>query len=142
MRILLDECVHAGVRAAFPGHAVSTVTEAGWRGSKDQSLLKLAERGFDVFVTIDRKFERQFDPQEFALGFVIVRVTSNTLAAYVPSFERLRESVERVCKGEVIHLDARGPVGIDSRDAAVGRGGWWERHAFIRFDPLHHQEPR
>lgn len=57
MRILLDECVHAGVRAAFPGYSVSTVTEAGWRGGKDGSLLGLAERGFDVFVTIDRKFE-------------------------------------------------------------------------------------
>ena len=107
MRILLDECVHAGVRAAFPGHSVSTVTEAGWRGSKDDSLLGLAERWFDVFVTIDRKFEHQIDLSAFALGFVIVRVTSNILAAYVPSFDRLRMAVEAVRKGEVIHLDAR-----------------------------------
>ena len=90
MRILLDECVHAGVRAAFLGHSIPTVTEAGWRGSKDDSLLSLAERGFDAFVTIDRKFEHQFDLSAFALGFVIVRVISNTLAA---------------C--EVIHWDAR-----------------------------------
>jgi hypothetical protein len=95
------------VRAAFPGHSVSTVTEAGWRGSKDGSLLRLAERGFDVFVTIDRKFERQFDLDQFALGFIIVRVTSNILAAYVPSFDQLRQAVETVRKGEVIHLDAR-----------------------------------
>ena len=107
MRILLDECVHAGVRAAFPGHSVSTVTEAGWRGTKDGSLLSLAERGFDVFVTIDRKFEHQVDLRAFALGFVIVRVASNTLAAYLPSFHRLRQAVEAVRKGEVIHLDAR-----------------------------------
>ena len=42
------------------------------------------------------------------MGFVIIRVTSNTLAAYVPDFDRLREAVETVRKGEVIHLDARG----------------------------------
>jgi hypothetical protein len=107
VRILLDECVHAGVRPAFPGHAVSTVTEAGWRGSKDDSLLRLAERGFDVFVTIDRKFGHQFNLHEFALGFVIVRVTTNTLAAYVPSFDRLRQAVETIGKREVIHLGAR-----------------------------------
>ena len=107
MRILVDECVHAGVRAAFPGHSVSTVTEAGWRGSKDGSLVALAESRFDVFVTIDRKFEHQIDLHEFALGFVIVRVTSNTLAAYAPSFDRLRQAAETVRKGEVIHLDAR-----------------------------------
>jgi hypothetical protein len=95
------------VRAAFPGHAVSTVTEAGWRGSKDGSLVSLAEGGFDVFVTIDRKFEDQNDLRAFAMGFVMVRVTSNILAAYLPSFDRLREAVEAVRKGEVIHLDAR-----------------------------------
>jgi hypothetical protein len=83
------------------------VTEAGWRGSKDGSLLSLAERGFDVFVTIDRKFEHQFDLHKFALGFIIVRVNSNILAAYAPSFDRLRKAVEAVRKGEVIHLDAR-----------------------------------
>jgi hypothetical protein len=58
-------------------------------------------------VTIDRKFERQIDLRAFALGFIIVRVTSNTLAAYVPNFDRLRQAVETVRKGEVIHLDAR-----------------------------------
>lgn len=39
------------------------VTEAGWRGNKDGSLLALAERGFDVFVTIVQgsgKRRRQF----------------------------------------------------------------------------------
>jgi hypothetical protein len=82
--------MHAGVRAAFPGHSVSTVTEAGWRGSRGGSLLALAERGFDVFVTIDRKFEHHNDLRAFALGFVIVRVASNTLAACVPGFDRLR----------------------------------------------------
>jgi len=107
VRILLDECVHAGVRAAFPGHSVSTVSEVGWRSSKDNSLLGLAERQFDVFVTIDRKIEHQIDLRRFALGFVIIRVASNTLAAYLPGFDRLQLAAETVCKGEVIHLDAR-----------------------------------
>ena len=83
------------------------MSEAGWRGSKDDSLLRLAERGFDVFLTIDRRIEQQADLRAFALGFVIVRVASNTLAAYLPSFERLLRAVERVRKGEVIHMDAR-----------------------------------
>jgi len=41
------------------------------------------------------------------LGFVIVRVASNTLAAYLPSFEQLLRAVESVRKREVIHLDIR-----------------------------------
>lgn len=35
MRILLDECVHIGVKADFSGHIVKTVTEIGWASSKD-----------------------------------------------------------------------------------------------------------
>jgi predicted nuclease of predicted toxin-antitoxin system len=54
VRILLDECVHRGVRLAFPGHAVACVTDTEWRSSKDPTLLGFAERNFDVFVTIDR----------------------------------------------------------------------------------------
>jgi hypothetical protein len=83
------------------------VTEAGWRSSKDGALLHLAERGFDVFVTIDRKLERQVGPGVFALGLVIVRVASNTLASYRPHFGRLLNAAETVGKGEVIHVDAR-----------------------------------
>jgi hypothetical protein len=106
VRILLDECVHAGVRIAFPGHAVKTVTEAGWRTSKDGPLLAFAERHFDVFVTVDRKLERQHDLSKLHLGFVLARVASNTLAAYLPVLAELREAVERVRPGEVLHVAA------------------------------------
>jgi hypothetical protein len=104
VRILLDECVHAGVRSAFPGHAVKTVTEAGWRSSKDGPLL-------EVFVTIDRKLERQHDLSNLRLGFVVARVVNNTLAAYLPVFVKLREAAERVRPGEVLHVAAskKGP---------------------------------
>jgi hypothetical protein len=71
------------------------------------SFCFVAERQFYVFVTIDRKLEHQIDLRRFAQAFVMVRVTSNTLAAYLPSFDRLRRTVETVRKGEVVHLDAR-----------------------------------
>lgn len=91
------------MRVAFPGHAVKTVTEAGWRSSP---LLAFAERHFDVFVTIDRKLERQYNLSNLRLGFVIARVANNTLAAYLPVFVQLREAVERVRPGEVLHVAA------------------------------------
>jgi hypothetical protein len=94
------------VRIAFPGHAVKTVTEAGWRTSKDGPLLAFAERHFDVFVTIDRKLERQHDLSNIRLGFVIARVANNTLASYPPVFVQLREAVELVRPGEVLYVSA------------------------------------
>ena len=69
--------------------------------------MELAGREFDVFLTIDRKLEHQIDPRKFALGFIVVRVKTNTLAAYLPSFPLLLQAAETVRKGEVINLDIR-----------------------------------
>lgn len=104
MRILLDECVHAAVRAAFHGHAVKTVAEIGWRSSKDGTLLTYAQERFDVFVTIDRKLERQHDLKKMRLGFVLARVPNNQIGSYEPIFAELLKAAERVKPGEVIHV--------------------------------------
>ena len=77
MRILIDECVHAGVKGAFNGHAVKTVSEMGWRSSKDAPLLMVAQDQFDVFVTIDRSLERQQNLAKVRMGIVVVRVPSS-----------------------------------------------------------------
>jgi hypothetical protein len=99
--------VHAGVRAAFPGHAVKTVTEAGWRGTKDGALLELAQEHFDVFVTIDRRLALQHDLKRFWIGFVIARVKSNNWPEYTPLFERLLAAAVTVRPGEILHVTAR-----------------------------------
>ena len=104
LRFLLDECVHVGVRAAFPGHAVKTVTESGWRSAKDGQLLIFAERHFDVFITIDRRLEFQNALYKFRLGFVVVRVPSNRLHAFLPLFDELLAAASTVRPGEVIHI--------------------------------------
>ena len=104
MRILLDECVHAGVRAAFSGHAVKTVGETGWRSARDGPLLGYAQEHFDVFVTIDRKLEHQLNLSQFHLGFVIARVPSNEIGAFLPLFAELKEAAEGVRRGAVVHV--------------------------------------
>ena len=58
-------------------------------------------------MIIDRKLENHIDVRAHALGFVVVRVVSNTLASYLPNFDRLLQAAETVRKGEVIHMDAR-----------------------------------
>jgi hypothetical protein len=104
VRILLDECVHVGVKAAFSGHVVKSVTETSWRSSKDGPLLKFAQYEFDVFVTIDRNLKHQQNLARLELGFVVVRVPSNELAYYLPLFEQLRTAAETIQKGAVIYV--------------------------------------
>lgn len=105
MRILLDECVNAGVKAAFPGHSVKTVTEISWRSSKDGPLLAYAENAFDVFVTIDRKLERQHDLKKLRLGFVVAHVPNNEIASYRPIFYTLLSAAATVKASELIHVE-------------------------------------
>ena len=93
-----------GVRAAFPGHAVKTVSETGWRSSKDGPLLAYAQEHFDVFVTIGRKLERQHDLKKLKLGFVVARVPSNEIRSYRPILAELQRAAVDVKHGEVIHV--------------------------------------
>lgn len=104
MRILLDECVNSQVKTAFPGHAVRTVSETGWRGTKDSPLLTYAQGSFDVFVTIDRKLEQQHSLKELRLGIVLAHVPSNEIGAYQPIFAALLKAAEAVQAGEVVHV--------------------------------------
>ena len=104
MRILLDECVHAGLKTAFPGHSVKTVAEMAWRGLGDRQLLTHAQDSFDVFVTIDRRLEHQQNLGLYNLGFVIARVPNNKLDSYRPLFRELLDAATQVRMGEVIHV--------------------------------------
>jgi hypothetical protein len=96
--------VHFGVKAGFTGHIVKTVSETGWSSSKDGSLLAYAQGQFDIFVTIDRKLERQHNLKELKLGFVFARVPSNEIGSYRPIFVELQKAAESVEPGEVIHV--------------------------------------
>jgi predicted nuclease of predicted toxin-antitoxin system len=104
VRILLDECVPARVRDAFPGHAVKTVPETGWRSSKDEPLLIYAEKNFDVFLTVDKNIARQNTLDRYRLGVIIVRLRDNTIDSFRPVFKELLEAVGRVRAGTVIYV--------------------------------------
>lgn len=106
MRILLDECVNAGVKAAFPGHAVKTVAEIGWGGTKDAPLLEHAQKSFDVFVTIDRNLERHVNPAKLKLGIIIAHVASNEICSYQSIFTALLDAATNIRAGEILYVHA------------------------------------
>jgi hypothetical protein len=57
MKILIDECVPRKFKANLLGHDCLTVPEAGLAGTENGQLLSLAEqRGFEVFLTLDKGF--------------------------------------------------------------------------------------
>ena len=59
MKILLDECIDRRLAKDIAGHEVKTVPQMGWATIKNGDLLTLAEKGFEVFVTVDRNLSFQ-----------------------------------------------------------------------------------
>ena len=101
MRVLLDECVHAGIGKAFSGHSVQTVPQAGWSGIKNGRLLALIGDSFDVFITIDQNIRHQQNLVGLPLAIVLVSVPDNTLLSYVPLFDVMRRAVDAVRPGDI-----------------------------------------
>jgi hypothetical protein len=59
VRVLLDENIPHDLIPQLAGHDVSTVQGLGWAGIKNGDLLERARGTIDVFVTMDRKLEKQ-----------------------------------------------------------------------------------
>jgi hypothetical protein len=105
MRVLLDECPPRRLKDDLTGHQVMTVPEAGWAGTKNGDLLRLAAPRFDAFVTIDQGRPQQ---QNLAaalggnrLGVLVLVVRSNRLEALRPLVPALLAALPSVRPGEV-----------------------------------------
>ena len=67
MRLLFDESVPYRLRRALPDHAIRTVVEMGWGGTKNGKLLVLASASFDALITVDKNLEHQQNGRRFPL---------------------------------------------------------------------------
>ncbi len=74
MKVLLDEMLPAGVAGLLPGHEVTTVQLAGFKGLGNGALLRRAvEHGYDVLVTADRNLPAQQNIIVSGIALVLVR---------------------------------------------------------------------
>ena len=110
MRVLLDECLPRRLRRELRGHEVQTTPEMGWAGKRNSELLRLAESQFDVFLTLDRKLERQQNLSAFNIAVVVLVAHSNTLAALQPLMPQVAESLSNVKRGKVLVVGGGGEV--------------------------------
>jgi hypothetical protein len=65
VKLLLDECVDRRFAKELQGHFVKTVPQMGWATIKNGELLALAEKEFDVFITVDRNLSFQQNLSKF-----------------------------------------------------------------------------
>lgn len=74
IRILLDEDIPLKLRHHFSAeNLVETVQYRGWKGVVNGDLLRLAEREFDVLITLDDNLPEQQNLSGFALALIVLR---------------------------------------------------------------------
>lgn len=101
MRVLIDECVDRRLAAKLLGHEVSTVPQAGWAAINNGQLLALAEKQFDVFLTVDRNLSFQQHLPRFEIAVVVVRASTNRLHDLLPLVPRILDALPVAKRGEV-----------------------------------------
>ena len=87
-------------------HDVKTVPQMGSTGIKNGALLTLAEKEFDVFITVDRNLSFQQNLPDFDLAVIVLHATSNRLADLKPLAPKILTTLPTLTKGEAEHISA------------------------------------
>lgn len=94
MRVLLDESLPHDLVPLLVGHDVQTVQGRGWAGSKNGTLLALAESEFDAFVTADRNIPYQQNLVLFDLRVIVLAASRNRIDDIQPLLPKLLQAIE------------------------------------------------
>lgn len=101
MRILLDECIDRRLARDLPDLYVRTVPQMGWAGIKNGELMRYAESGFDVFITVDRNLSYQQNVPKYEIALIVLRVVSNRWSDLSPFAAQIIELVPNCRPGSV-----------------------------------------
>ena len=106
MRILLDECLPKRLKRDLVGHDARTVPEMGWASKENGELLGLAERQFDVFLTVDRNLSHQQDVGRFKIAVVVLVAKGNKHSDLQPLIARVLAVLSTAVAGQVVRVPA------------------------------------
>jgi len=106
MKILLDECVDRKFARAFPEHFVKTVPQMGWASLKNGKLLALAEKEFEIFITVDSNLSSQQHLSNFAIAVIVLETRSNRLEDLREFVPEILKSLSLVKKGKALFISA------------------------------------
>jgi hypothetical protein len=104
VKILLDECIDWRLSRDLVDHEVKTAHQMGWAGIENGELLALAERSFEVFVTVDRNLSYQQNLTSYSIAVIVLRVKSNRLAELRPLVPHLLSALASARPGEALFV--------------------------------------
>ena len=105
MRVLLDENLDWRLRRHLPEHEVDSVAYIGWSGTKNGALLlKAADAGYDVFLTVDGNLPYEQNLSLHELAVIALRAKTNRLADTIPLMPAVSSRLPTAPKGEVTRI--------------------------------------
>jgi len=104
VKVFVDESVDWRLARDIVGHEVKTARQIGWSTIENGELLALAEKEFDVFVTVDRNLSFQQHLPAFTIAVIVLRAVSNRLADLQPLVPELLASIPEAKRGAVSYV--------------------------------------
>jgi predicted nuclease of predicted toxin-antitoxin system len=109
MRILIDECLPAGLRGTLTAmsHDCETVRRAGYGSKKNGELLTLAEGRWDVLLTSDRRIKYQQNMAGRNLSIVVLCAKSNRMRDLLPLMSACAQVLLSISPGQIVEVGPR-----------------------------------
>lgn len=104
MNVLLDECLPRRLTRELEDLVISTVRDQGWSGKKNGELLSLAEKEFDVFVTIDKNLPHQQSLPNYDLAILLIETPDNTLRTLRRAIPQVREALMMIRPRSIVRI--------------------------------------
>ena len=105
MRVLLDENLDWRLTRYFDADfQVTTVSQQGWKGTRNGELLRRAAAVFDALITMDKGIEHQQNFRKYKIGIILISAKSNRLQDIHPAMLRVNQVLRTLEPGQVIHV--------------------------------------
>lgn len=104
-KIILDECLPRKLKQDIIGHKVTTVPEMGWAGTQNGQLLRLIEqKGFDVFLTVDRNLFFQHSKKKLKIAVIILSAPTNRYVDLRTLIPLIHHKLDPIKAGQIMQI--------------------------------------
>ncbi len=110
MHVLIDEDLDINLRHSFPeGVKAETVQYRGWKSLSNGDLLHVAQKEYDVLVTMDTNIEYQQHLEQFDIAVVVLRAESKRLPDLEVLMPQVNELLPTLQPGRLVEVFPLGP---------------------------------
>jgi predicted nuclease of predicted toxin-antitoxin system len=106
MRLLIDECLPRALKLLLAEHECRAVQEMGWSAKRNGELLLLAEKKFDVFVTIDQGIEYEQNVANRKIALLVLGARSNQIGDLAPIIPAALAALRGIQAGKIARVGA------------------------------------